>query len=125
MPTQPPRSTALTVRTAAVAYSERVYDTGEPMLKQAFIDAARHFQAYLSTLSGGLLTRLGRIRNTYSGNPSGFSCVKKSLKHSVSHQLRRKPGLFPTRLRMIITLTAMEPTSWKRSHVAFSLRMDS
>jgi hypothetical protein len=55
--TSPFHQTALTVRTAAVAYSERVYDTGEPMLRQAFIDAARHFQAYLSTLSGGVINR--------------------------------------------------------------------
>jgi hypothetical protein len=44
-----------TLRSAAVAYSERVYDTGEPMLKQAFVDAARHFRAYLVTLSGSVV----------------------------------------------------------------------
>lgn len=49
--------TALAVRTAAIAYSERVYNTGEPMLRQAFIDAARHFQAYLLTISGGVVDR--------------------------------------------------------------------
>jgi hypothetical protein len=55
--TSPFHQTALAVRTAAIAYSERVYDTGEPMLRQAFIDAARHFQAYLLTLSGGVVNR--------------------------------------------------------------------
>lgn len=43
------------LRGAAVAYSERVYDTGEPMLRQAFLDAARHFRAYLTTLSGSVV----------------------------------------------------------------------
>lgn len=43
------------LRMAAIAYSERVYDTGEPMLRQAFIDTARHFRAYLSTLSGSVI----------------------------------------------------------------------
>lgn len=55
--TSPFHQTALAVRTAAIAYAERVYDTGEAMLRQAFIDAARHFQAYLSTLSGGVVER--------------------------------------------------------------------
>src|SRR5438132_3028730 len=31
---------AKAIRAAAIAYSERVYDTGEPMLRQAFVDAA-------------------------------------------------------------------------------------
>jgi hypothetical protein len=53
----PFHQTALAVRTAAIAYSERVYDTGEPMLRQAFIDASRQFQAYLLTLSGGVVDR--------------------------------------------------------------------
>jgi hypothetical protein len=48
---------AKAVRAAAIAYSERVYDTGEPMLRQAFIDAARHFRAYLLTLSGSVVLR--------------------------------------------------------------------
>jgi hypothetical protein len=51
------RSSAMAFRSAAIAYSERVYDTGEPMLRQAFIDAARHFQAYLTTLSGSVVDR--------------------------------------------------------------------
>ena len=53
----PFHQTAFAVRTAAIAFSERVYDTGEPMLREAFIDAARHFQAYLLTLSGGVIDR--------------------------------------------------------------------
>jgi hypothetical protein len=53
----PFHQTALAVRTAAIAYAERVFDTGEPMLRQAFIDAARHSQAYLLTLSGGVIDR--------------------------------------------------------------------
>lgn len=43
------------LRAAAIAYSERVFNTGEPMLRQAFVDAARHFRAHLSTLSGGVV----------------------------------------------------------------------
>ena len=43
------------LRSAAVAYSERVYDTGEAMLRQAFVDAARNFRAYLITLSGSVV----------------------------------------------------------------------
>jgi hypothetical protein len=46
---------AQAVRTAAVAYSERVYDTGEPMLRQAFVDSARHFRAYLLTFGGSVV----------------------------------------------------------------------
>jgi hypothetical protein len=34
------RQWATSLRTAAVAYSERVYGTSEPMLRQAFVDAA-------------------------------------------------------------------------------------
>jgi hypothetical protein len=49
--------TAIGVRTAAIAYSERVYNTGEPMLRRALIEAARLFSAYLSTLSGGVVDR--------------------------------------------------------------------
>jgi len=48
---------ATAVRAAAIAYSERVFDTGEPMLRQAFIDAARHFRAYLLTLGGSVVVR--------------------------------------------------------------------
>jgi len=48
---------AKAVRAAAIAYSERVFDTGEPMLRQAFIDACRHFHAYLTTLGGSVVTR--------------------------------------------------------------------
>jgi len=55
--TSPFHLTALAVRTAAIAYAERVFNTGEPMLRQAFIDAARHFRAYLLTLSGGVVDR--------------------------------------------------------------------
>jgi hypothetical protein len=55
--TTPFHQTAVAVRTAAIAYSERVYDTGEAMLRQAFIDAARQFEAYLLTLSGGVVDR--------------------------------------------------------------------
>src|SRR5207253_1248599 len=46
---------AKAIRAAAIAYSERVYDTGEPMLRQAFVDAARHFDAYLTTLDGSVV----------------------------------------------------------------------
>jgi len=53
----PFRDAAMGVRTAAISYSERVYDTGEPMLRQAFVDAARHFQAYLTTLTGSVVER--------------------------------------------------------------------
>jgi hypothetical protein len=53
----PFHQTALAVRTAAIAYAERVYNTGESMLRRAFTDAARNFQAYLSTLSGGVVNR--------------------------------------------------------------------
>jgi hypothetical protein len=49
------QQSAATLREAAVAYSERVFDTGEPMLRQAFVDAARNFQAYLSTVNGGVV----------------------------------------------------------------------
>jgi hypothetical protein len=48
---------AKAIRAAAISYSERVFDTGEPMLRQAFIDAARHFYAYLKTLSGSVVLR--------------------------------------------------------------------
>lgn len=48
---------AKTVRDAAIAYSERVFDTGEPMLRQAFVDAAKHFFAYLKTLDGSVVQR--------------------------------------------------------------------
>jgi hypothetical protein len=51
------RSAAQGVRSAAMAYSERAYDTGEPMLRQAFMNAAQHFQAYLSTLRGSVADR--------------------------------------------------------------------
>jgi hypothetical protein len=47
---------AKAVRAAAIAYSERVFNTGEPMLRQAFVDAARHFYAYLTTLDGSVVT---------------------------------------------------------------------
>jgi hypothetical protein len=53
--TAPFHDVAGALRAAAVAYSERVYDTGEPMLRQAFLDAARHFRAYLTTLSGSVV----------------------------------------------------------------------
>jgi hypothetical protein len=46
---------AKAVRAAAIAYSERVYDTGEPMLRQAFVEAARQFHAYLTTLGGSVV----------------------------------------------------------------------
>lgn len=48
---------AAAVRQAAVAYSERVYDTGEPMLRRAFIDAAVAFRSYLETMKNGTLKR--------------------------------------------------------------------
>jgi hypothetical protein len=51
------RAGAAALRSAAIAYSERVYDTGEPMLRQAFVNTARHFQAYLTTLSGSVVDR--------------------------------------------------------------------
>jgi hypothetical protein len=50
-------ATSRAVRSAAIAYSERVYDTGEPMLRQAFVNTARQFQAYLTTLSGSVVDR--------------------------------------------------------------------
>lgn len=37
---------------AAAVFSERVYDTGEDMLRAAVRDAARKFKAYLTTLGG-------------------------------------------------------------------------
>jgi hypothetical protein len=46
---------AKAVRAAAIAYSERVFNTGEPMLRQAFVEAARHFYAYLTTLDGSVV----------------------------------------------------------------------
>jgi len=51
------RAGAAALRSAAIAYSERVYDTGEPMLRLAFVNTARHFQAYLTTLSGSVVDR--------------------------------------------------------------------
>ncbi|MEO7860174.1 MAG: hypothetical protein ABIU05_06970 [Nitrospirales bacterium] len=44
-----------TLRQAATTYSERVYDTGEPMLRQAFFDAAKNFRACLTTLVGNVV----------------------------------------------------------------------
>jgi hypothetical protein len=41
---------------AAAKFSERVYDTGEEMLRAAVRDAARTFKAYLTTLPGTSLT---------------------------------------------------------------------
>jgi hypothetical protein len=41
---------------AAVKFSERVFDTGEEMLRAAVRDAARTFKAYLTTLPGTSLT---------------------------------------------------------------------
>ena len=38
------------LRAAAVAYSERVYNTGEPMLRKRFLRACRDFRAHLMTL---------------------------------------------------------------------------
>lgn len=52
--------TANAVRDAAVAYAERVYDTGEPMLKQAFVDAADAFKAHLDMLEGAALNEAER-----------------------------------------------------------------
>ena len=43
------------VRAAAIAYSERAVDSGEPMLRQAFVNAARNFKACLSSLTGGVV----------------------------------------------------------------------
>jgi hypothetical protein len=43
------------VRAAAIAYSERAVDSGEPMLRQAFVDAARNFKVCLSSLTGGVV----------------------------------------------------------------------
>jgi hypothetical protein len=41
---------------AAAKFSERVYDTGEDMLRAAVRDAARTFKAYLTTLPGASLS---------------------------------------------------------------------
>lgn len=46
---------AMVLRDAAAAYAERVHDSGEHMLKQAFLDAADSFKAYLQTLEGAVL----------------------------------------------------------------------
>jgi hypothetical protein len=46
---------ASAVRAAAIAYSERAVDSGEPMLRQAFVDAARNFKVCLASLSGGVV----------------------------------------------------------------------
>lgn len=54
-PTGPFCEAARAVRAAAIAYSERVYDTGEAMLRQAFVEAARQFHAYLTTLGGSVV----------------------------------------------------------------------
>jgi hypothetical protein len=54
-PTGPFSEGAKALRAAAIAYSERVYNTGEPMLRQAFVEAARHFHAYLTTLGGSVV----------------------------------------------------------------------
>jgi|SRR5215471_9376777 len=54
-PTGPFCEAAKAVRAAAIAYSERVFDTGEPMLRQAFVEAARQFRAYLTTLGGSVV----------------------------------------------------------------------
>jgi hypothetical protein len=43
---------AAALRDAAVAYSERVHDTGEPMLRRAFADAGTALVSYLSTMEG-------------------------------------------------------------------------
>jgi hypothetical protein len=49
------QKSAAALRAAAIAYSERAVDSGEPMLKQAFVDAAKSFKACLSTLVGGVV----------------------------------------------------------------------
>jgi len=43
---------AMAVQQAAAAYAERVFDTGEPMLRQAFADRFSVFGAYLRTTQG-------------------------------------------------------------------------
>lgn len=55
--THPFHGAAADLRRAAVAYSERVYNTGEAMLRQSFLDSARVLQAYLSTLKGSVIKR--------------------------------------------------------------------
>jgi len=51
---------AAAVRDAAVAYCERVVDAGEGMLKQAFIEAATAFGAYLGTMVGSAVAESHR-----------------------------------------------------------------
>jgi hypothetical protein len=84
--TSPFHQIALNVRTAAIAYSERVFDTGEPMLRQAFIDAARSFKAYLSTLSGGVVGRA-----THDTEP----IFKESIKVLTSREVAQAFGGLP------------------------------
>jgi hypothetical protein len=50
------------VRQAATKYSERVYDTGEPMLRQAFCDATVTLQAQLTTISSVSVLKDGLAR---------------------------------------------------------------
>jgi hypothetical protein len=45
------------LREAAIKYSERVFDTGEPMLRQAFIDEIETLQAHLNMLEGAAVNR--------------------------------------------------------------------
>ena len=47
---------SIALRAAAIAYAERVYDTGEDMLRQAFLDAAVTLKSYLNTLQGRSVT---------------------------------------------------------------------
>ena len=54
-PTSAFHESAKDVRHAAVAFSERVFDTGEAMLRRAFVDAAEGFLGYLSTLAGSVV----------------------------------------------------------------------
>lgn len=51
----PVREASAALRAAAIAYSERVFNTGEPMLKDAFVNAAKGFYAQLSTLCGSVV----------------------------------------------------------------------
>jgi len=45
------------LREAASNYSKRVFDTGEPMLRQAFIDEIETLQAHLNMLGGAVVNR--------------------------------------------------------------------
>ena len=46
---------ARSVKRAATKYSERVFDTGEPMLRRSFIIACEEFEGVLSTIEGSVV----------------------------------------------------------------------